>query len=296
MPDTLTPAGPQGLPQRLRVPGRCRVMGVVNVTADSFSDGGRWLDPQAAIDHGLALAAQGADLIDVGGESTRPGAERVAAGEECARVLPVVAALAGAGVTVSIDTMRADTAVRAVAAGAVMVNDVSGGLADPDMLPALAELDAAVVLMHWRAHSHEMNRWARYGPDVTGDVIGELTARCQAAVGAGIAAQRLVLDPGLGFAKDAEHNWALLAALPRLRALGYPILIGASRKRFLGALLADGRGPRPVAERDVATAAVSVLAAEARSWAVRVHDVRSTRDALTVLAAWQDAGSRSRLP
>jgi len=252
--------------------GRTRVMGIVNVTPDSFSDA----HLGDAVDHGRRLLDEGADLIDVGGESTRPGATRVPEYEELARVLPVVEALAG-DVVVSIDTTRATVAAAAVAAGARMVNDVSGGLADEAMLPTVASLGVPYVAMHWRAHSAEMQSKAVYD-DVVAEVCDELAARRDAATAAGV--QRLVLDPGLGFAKTGEHNWALLQHLGALTALGHPLLIGASRKAFLGALL-DGRPP---AERDAATAAVTVLAAQAGAWAVRVHDVAGSADAVRVVA------------
>lgn len=280
---------PEGLPPGLQGRGRCLVMGVLNVTPDSFSDGGRWLDADAATRHGLAMADQGADLVDIGGESTRPGAGRVPAEEELRRVLPIVMSLAGRGVAVSIDTMRAATALAAVRAGAVLVNDVSGGLADPAMLPALATLQVPAVLMHWRGPSAGMDVLARYD-DVVSDVRAELGARLAAAGTAGVPEERLVVDPGLGFAKDAGHNWSLLAHLDALAGLGRPVLVGASRKRFLGALLAgDGEAPSPEA-RDEATAAVSALAAAAGAWAVRVHAVRGSLAAVQVAAAWGAAG------
>ncbi len=264
---------------------RCLVMGVVNVTPDSFSDGGRWLDADAAVAHGLALLAEGADLLDVGGESTRPGADRVPEDEEQRRVLPVVEALAAAGAVVSVDTMRASTALAAVEAGASVVNDVSGGLADPGMAAAVAATQATFVAMHWRGHSTVMDSLARYG-DVVQDVAAELLARRDALVAAGLRPDRVVLDPGLGFAKGADHNWTILARLDELTALGHPVLVGASRKRFLGSLLADDDGtPAPVEARDHATAAVTALAARAGAWCVRVHDVAPSADAVRVAAA-----------
>ncbi|MFI8457554.1 dihydropteroate synthase [Kitasatospora sp. NPDC085464] len=277
---------PVGLP-RLE---RCAVMGVVNVTPDSFSDGGLWHDPAKAIAHGLALRARGADLVDVGGESTRPGSQRVPEEEELRRVVPVVRELADAGVTVSVDTMRASVAERAVEAGAAIVNDVSGGLADPAMARVVAETGAPFVVMHWRGQSADMDRLAVYD-DVVRDVVAELTARVDALLAAGVKEDQLILDPGLGFAKTAEHNWTLLARLDALTALGRPVLVAASRKRFLGTLLADpATGElRPARERDDATAAVSVLSARAGAWAVRVHDVSGTADAVRVVAAWQHA-------
>ena len=264
--------------------GRTRVMGVVNVTPDSFSDGGLHLDPAQAVRHGRALLDEGADLLDVGGESTRPGAARVPSDEERARVLPVVEGLVAAGAVVSVDTMRASVAAAALDAGATLVNDVSGGLADPAMLPLVAERGCAYVAMHWRGHSADMQTRADYD-DVVRDVTTELAARRTAALGAGVTADRLVLDPGLGFAKQAEHSWALLGALPELARLG-PLLVGASRKGFLGALLAGPDGaPRPAGGRDDATAAVTVLAASAGAWAVRVHAARASADAVRVVAA-----------
>ena len=262
---------------------RTLVMGVVNVTPDSFSDGGRWLNADAAIAQGLELAGQGADLIDVGGESTRPGAARVDPAAEQRRVLPVIAALAEAGVTVSVDTMNATTAAAAASVGARIVNDVSGGLADPEMAAAVADLDIDFVAMHWRGHSQRMNSLAVYA-DVVADVRAELSDRLHALTGAGIPESRIVLDPGLGFAKEAQHNWALLAGLDELASLGRPLLVGVSRKRFLGELLPSGA---PVVERDLPTAVISALAARAGVWAVRVHDVIGTRLALDVVQAWQ---------
>jgi dihydropteroate synthase len=267
--------------------GRTRVMGVVNVTPDSFSDGGEHLDAESAIRHGLQLLNEGADLLDVGGESTRPGATRVPEAEERRRVLPVVEGLLAAGAVVSVDTMRAGVAEAALAAGVHVVNDVSGGLADPAMLPLVAEAEAVYVAMHWRGHSGDMQSRARYG-DVVRDVCAELAVRRDAALAAGIDPRRLLLDPGLGFAKTAQHSWSLLAALPALAALGQPLLLGASRKGFLGALLADSDGvSRPAQQRDAATAAVTVLAAQAGVWAVRVHDVQPSADAVRVVAAVQ---------
>ncbi|HKG49348.1 MAG TPA: dihydropteroate synthase [Actinomycetales bacterium] len=276
-----------GLPDRLTTTAaeRCLVMGVVNVTPDSFSDGGRWFEPDQAVEHGLWLLAEGADLLDVGGESTRPGAARPPVDEELRRVLPVVRELTAAGAVVSVDTMRAQVAERALTEGAVVVNDQSGGLADPAMAGLVASAGSPYVVMHWRGHSDRMDQLARYG-DVVTDVRDELAARVAALVEAGIDHRRMVLDPGLGFAKRAEHNWALLARLEELHELGLPLLVGASRKRFLGSLLAEPDGkPRPPVERDAATAATSALAAAAGSWCVRVHDVRPTADAVRVVAA-----------
>jgi dihydropteroate synthase len=259
------------------------VMGVVNVTPDSFSDGGRWYEPDAAIAHGLDLVADGADILDVGGESTRPGAARVEPDEELRRVVPVVRELASRGIRVSVDTMRAATALAAVEAGAEIINDVSAGLADAAMAPIVAETGVHYVAMHWRGHSDRMDNLADYG-DVAIEVRDELATRVDALVAAGVSTDRLILDPGLGFSKRGEQNWELLARLDVLTPLELPILVGASRKRFLGALLPDDA---PVEERDLPTAVVSVLSAEAGAWGVRVHDVRATRRALDVLGAWQ---------
>jgi dihydropteroate synthase len=270
-------------------PGRCLVMGVLNVTPDSFSDGGCFADTGSAVAHGLAMHAAGADYVDVGGESTRPGADRVDAGEECNRVVPVVRELAVAGVRVSVDTTRAEVAEAALRAGAVLVNDVSGGLADAGMARLVADAGVPWVLMHWRGHSREMYAAARYG-DVVTEVAAELTARVEDVVAAGVAPEQLVLDPGLGFAKRSAHNWSLLAGLDRLVALGLPVLVGASRKGFLGRLLAADDGtPRPADERDAATLATTVLAAEAGVWGVRVHDAGASVDAIRTLAAVQAA-------
>jgi dihydropteroate synthase len=258
-------------------------MGVVNVTPDSFSDGGAFADSDSAVEHGLALAAAGADIVDVGGESTRPGAERVSADEERRRVEPVVSALAGAGVVVSIDTMRASTAVAALEAGAALVNDVSGGRADPQLPSVVASARVPYVVMHWRAHSAQMQQHTDYD-DVVRDVCDELRERVDDVVAAGVDPSHVIVDPGLGFAKTPEHNWALLARLGDVLALGRPLLVGSSRKSFLGALLADDTGPRPTAGRDDATAALTVVAALAGAWGVRVHDVRANADAVRVVA------------
>ncbi len=275
-------------------PGRCAVLGVLNVTPDSFSDGGRYVDLGHAVAHGVAMRDAGADLVDVGGESTRPGAGRVDADVEAGRVLPVVRELVSEGVRVSIDTTRAAVAEAAVDVGASVVNDVSGGLADRRMAAVVAAARVPWILMHWRGHSDRMNELASY-EDVIGEVRAELVARADAAVLAGVDPGLLVLDPGLGFAKTAAHNWALLRRLDVLVALGFPVLVGASRKRFLGELLADADGiPRPLPARDGATAAVTALAAHAGAWGVRVHDVESSMDAVAVAAAWQLGASRAR--
>ena len=240
------------------------VMGVLNVTPDSFSDGGLWLDPTAAAAHARALVDEGADIIDVGGESTRPGAGRIPLEEELERTLPVVTALVSAGMTVSVDTMRAEVASR----------------------------DCDVILMHWRGHSHDMQARATYD-DVTAEVVAELRARVEDFASAGVAPDRLILDPGLGFAKTFEHNWRLVATLPDLLGLGHRVIVGTSRKGFLGAVGRTGRAPRPPLDRDVATAVTSAYLADAGVWAVRVHDVRSTVDALDVAEALRRSRERA---
>jgi dihydropteroate synthase len=263
------------------------VMGVVNVTDDSFSDGGLFLDRDRAVEHGLAMAALGAAIIDVGGESTRPGATRIDADIETARVIPVIKELAGQGITVSIDTMHADVARAALENGAGIVNDVSGGMADPAMGPLLADAGVPWVLMHWRSVGADRPHQTPDYDDVVSDVRTELLRSVDAAVSAGVDPAQLIIDPGLGFAKNAEHNWSLLRALPEFVATGIPVLVGASRKRFLGALLADPDGtPRDPAGRETATAVISALAAQHGVWGVRVHDVGASVDALKVVEAW----------
>jgi dihydropteroate synthase len=274
--------------------GRCAVLGILNVTPDSFSDGGRYLDHDHAVAHGIAMRDAGADLVDVGGESTRPGAGRVDPATERDRVLPVVRDLVAAGVRVSVDTTRSEVAAAAVEAGAAVVNDVSGGLEDPRMAAVVAEARVPWILMHWRGPSDRMQQLAEY-EDVIGEVRQELVARADHAVMAGVDPDKIILDPGLGFAKTASHNWALLRRLDVLVALGFPVLVGASRKKFLGALLADADGtPRPPSGRDGATAAVSALAAVAGAWGVRVHDVESTMDAVAVSTACRLGASRAK--
>jgi dihydropteroate synthase len=266
------------------------IMGIVNVTPDSFSDGGRYVDPDTAIAHGLWLRAEGANVLDVGGESTRPGAERVAPRVEQERVLPVVRALVDAGAAVSIDTMNASTALAAAEAGARFVNDVSGGMADPDLLAAVAGTGAELILGHWRGPSADMYARAEYA-DVVHEVLRELTERADAAAAAGIRPSRLIVDPGIGFGKKGGQNWDVLRALPRVIGLGHRVLVGTSRKRFLAeALSTDGTTEDPrvtESRRDLATAVTSVLAARAGAWAVRVHDVVATRDALRVAEMWE---------
>lgn len=265
-----------------------QVFAILNVTPDSFSDGGQFADSQEAIDRGLALHAEGADIIDVGGESTRPGAERVEPAEEQARVIPVVEGLVAAGVPVSVDTMNASTAQAAVDAGAVVINDVSGGLADPAMYGVIAQTGVLYVAMHWRGHSTEMNDLATYD-DVVADVRAELKTRLAEMVVSGISRDKVILDPGLGFAKTAEHNWQLLARIDEIASLGHPLLIGASRKRFLAEFAAPDA---PATARDLPTAVVTGLLAQAGVWAVRVHDVPTTRAALGVWTAWEKGRSR----
>jgi dihydropteroate synthase len=259
-------------------------MGVVNVTQDSFSDGGRHFTTNAAVEHGLDLYAAGADIVDVGGESTRPGATRIDVAEEIRRVVPVVRELAAAGARVSIDTMRRQTAEAALAAGAAMINDVSGGAADAGLPRLVAESRVPYVVMHWRGHSERMQALADY-QDVVAEVAAELTTRLDAVVAAGVDVEQIILDPGIGFAKTAAHNWSLLAHLERLLALGRPLLVGASRKSFLGALLASDGEPRMTDDRADATVAITALAAEAGAWGVRVHEVLGNADAVRVVAA-----------
>jgi dihydropteroate synthase len=282
-----------GLPE----PGRSVVMGILNVTPDSFSDGLPGAEVEKFIERGLGMAADGADIVDVGGESTRPGAARVSDTEELRRVVPVVRELAAAGVTVGVDTMRACVAAAAVEAGASVVNDVSGGLADAAMAGVVAEAEVAFVAMHWRAHSTEMHRHATYH-DVVTEVTYELGSRLESLVAAGVRRDRVILDPGIGFAKTAEHNWALLGALDELHRLGRPILIGASRKSFLGKLMLPEVGTEPPApSRDALTCAVSVLAATAGVYCLRVHDVVATRQAIAVAGAWSAARrERTNIP
>ncbi|HEX8305130.1 MAG TPA: dihydropteroate synthase [Jatrophihabitans sp.] len=276
---------PSGLPVRT---DRLIVMGVLNVTPDSFSDGGRYADLDSAVAHAQRMTDEGADLIDVGGESTRPGALRVAAAEEARRVLPVIGELAAAGLTVSVDTYRAAVAEQAIAAGARIVNDVSGGLGDRDMARVVRDAGCPWVLMHWRGHSANMAELARYD-DVVAEVRAELMARVDEAVAAGVDPGQLVLDPGLGFAKQAAHNWALLAQLEALTGTGLPVLVGSSRKSFLGTLLADSQGPRPTSGREAATTALTMFAALNGAWGVRVHEVAPNVDAALVAAALRAA-------
>ena len=257
-------------------------MGVLNVTPDSFSDGGRWASTDAAIAHGVELAEQGADVVDVGGESTRPGAERVPVPAELGRVLPVVRELAARGIRVSIDTMNSETARAAVDAGAQIVNDVSGGLADAAMGPFMASSGADYVVMHWRGHSRSMNQLASY-TDAAREIREELFRRVDDLQAQGVAHDRIIVDPGLGFAKNADHNWDVLRHLRDFETAGLPVLLGASRKRFLGELMPEGASPQ---DRDLPSAVIAALAARDGVWGVRVHDVVSTRIALEVVRSW----------
>jgi dihydropteroate synthase len=284
-------AGADPAPALPRRADRICVIGVLNVTPDSFSDGGRHDSVDAAVEHGLALRAAGADLVDVGGESTRPGAQRISADEELRRVKPVISTLAAHGVPVSVDTYRAAVAEAALGAGASVVNDVSGGLGDADMAAVVRAAGCPWILMHWRGHSDRMQDLAHYD-DVVREVHAELMARVDAAVAAGVDADRLVIDPGLGFAKTGAHNWALLAALDRFVGTGLPVLVAASRKSFLGRLLAAADGtPRPVGEREDATVAISTHCAQQGVWGVRVHDVRASVDAALTVRAIAAAGA-----
>lgn len=290
--NTDAPLVPAPLPENLAAParaGRALVMGVVNVTPDSFSDGGRWITTELAVAHGRQLIAQGADLLDVGGESTRPGARRVDPAEEQNRVLPVIRELAAAGVVVSVDTIHAATAAAAIEAGAVIVNDVSGGLADPAMAGVLADAGVVYICQHWRGDPRTMDGLTDYGGDVLAGVEAELRARLDGLADAGLADEQIVIDPGLGFAKTHEQSWRLLAATARLREdLRRPVLIGASRKRFLALALPDDVAADPLA-RDAATAATTALAAAAGAWAVRVHEVPASRDAVRTASLWKEA-------
>jgi dihydropteroate synthase len=257
-------------------------MGVLNVTPDSFSDGGRFNDPTIATNHALQMIQDGADIIDIGGESTRPGSDRITVQEELDRVLPVISALANSGVAISIDTMRTDVASAAIAAGACMINDVSGGKSDPEMLSYVATLNVPYILMHWRGPSNIMNTLTDYN-DVVADVTREVSNQVDVAVAAGIARERIAIDPGIGFAKTVDQNWPILKHLDVLEGLGLPILMGASRKKFLGELLAKEGVARDSDGRESATTAISTLMAARGLWAVRVHDVKPTRDAIAVV-------------
>ena len=273
---------PNGLPENLRNLDRTLVMGVLNVTPDSFSDGGRFNDQMIATNHALQMVQDGADIIDIGGESTRPGSDRITVKEELDRVLPVISALANSGVAISIDTMRAEVASAAIAAGACMINDVSGGKSDPEMLSYVATLNVPYILMHWRGPSNIMNTLTDYN-DVVSDVTREVSNQVDVAVAAGIARERIAIDPGIGFAKTVDQNWPILKHLEVLEGLGLPILMGASRKKFLGELLAKDGVARDSDERESATTAISTLMAARGIWAVRVHEVKASSDAIAVV-------------
>ena len=273
---------PIGLPENLRNLDRTLVMGVLNVTPDSFSDGGRFNDQMIATNHALQMVQDGADIIDIGGESTRPGSDRITVKEELDRVLPVISALANSGVAISIDTMRAEVASAAIAAGACMINDVSGGKSDPEMLSYVATLNVPYILMHWRGPSNIMNTLTDYN-DVVADVTREVSNQVDVAVAAGIARERIAIDPGIGFAKTVDQNWPILKHLEVLEGLGLPILMGASRKKFLGELLAKDGVARDSDERESATTAISTLMAARGIWAVRVHEVKASSDAIAVV-------------
>lgn len=276
-------------------PARMVVMGILNVTADSFSDGGQFLDRDAAIARGLELQRIGVDIVDAGGESTRPGATRVDPKLEADRIAPVIEELVAAGIRVSVDTMRASVAAAAIEAGAGIVNDVSGGRADPDMASVVADAGVPWILMHWRSAGDYVHRGsADHYDDVVRDVRDELLSQVDLALKAGVDSSSIILDPGLGFAKNADHNWALLRALPEFNATGFPVLVGASRKRFLGSLLSDPDGnPRPPGGRETATAVVSALAAREGAWGVRVHDAQASLDAIAVVDAWNRGRERA---
>lgn len=277
---------PSGLPNHLADLNRTLVMGVLNVTPDSFSDGGKFTSTEKAIQHGKQMVIDGADIVDIGGESTKPGAQRVSVQEELDRVIPVIAELAKDGISLSIDTMRAEVAVEAVKAGACLINDVSGGKADPEMFNFLNSNSLPYIMMHWRGHSTEMMNLTEYD-DVLLDVCDELQNQVNAAVTAGVEISRIVLDPGIGFAKTVDQNWPLLAGIYEFQDLGLPLLIGASRKKFLGELLADNGQVRDVADREAATTAITTLMAAQSVWAVRVHEVKPSSDAIKVVTRIQ---------
>ncbi|MEN9872262.1 MAG: dihydropteroate synthase [Actinomycetota bacterium] len=266
-----------------------RVMGVLNITPDSFSDGGEFLSPEAALAQAKLLISQGADILDIGGESTRPGAKRVDLTTEQSRILPVIDAVRGLGVPISIDTMNSQTAVLALEAGATIINDVSGGLADPNMFGALSPYDCTYILGHWRGHSDVMDNLNAYS-NVAREVVGELAEQVAMAVSSGIDRSRIVVDPGIGFAKDVKQNWDLVARLDELEQLGLPILVGASRKRFLAAALNElDPGSVSTQRRDVATAVLTALLLQRKLWGIRVHNVEATVDAIKVVSALKQA-------
>ena len=273
---------PTGLPDSLSRLNRTAVMGILNVTPDSFSDGGQYDSVPAALKHAQEMMSQGADIIDVGGESTRPGAARVSVDEELARVIPVVQALSAEGIVVSVDTMRSEVAHEAIHAGATIINDVSGGLADENMFRVIQQNPVAYIMMHWRGHADEMGNNTHY-QDVVTDVVRELRSRVNDATSAGIDLNRIAIDPGIGFAKLPEQNWPLLREIQTFIEENLPVLVGVSRKRFLGEILATSDGPRDVRERDFATTALTTILAQKNIWAIRVHNVQAARDAITVV-------------
>jgi len=274
-----------GLPEFLHHPKRTLVMGVINVTPDSFSDGGESLVTESAVLRGLQMIRDGVDIIDIGGESTRPGAPRISPEEEKARVLPVLRALSDYDTVLSIDTMRAEVAEEAIAAGASIVNDVSGGLADAEMPRLIADVRVPYVVMHWRGFSDSMQKLAIYEATAK-EIRHELADRVEKLTKAGVDIDQIILDPGLGFAKEPDHNWDVLQEIESFEKLKRPLLVGASRKRFLGALLNDGERDRDVKEREAATIAVTTMLAERKVWGVRVHNVRDSRDAIEVVTRW----------
>lgn len=274
-----------GLPEFLHHPKRTLVMGVINVTPDSFSDGGESLLTEGAVLRGIQMIRDGVDIIDIGGESTRPGAPRISPEEEKARVLPVLRALSDYDTVLSIDTMRAEVAEEAIAAGASIVNDVSGGLADADMPRLIADVRVPYVVMHWRGFSDSMQKLAIYEATAK-EIRHELADRVEKLTKAGVDIDQIILDPGLGFAKEPDHNWDVLQEIESFEKLKRPLLVGASRKRFLGALLNDGERDRDVKEREAATIAVTTMLAERKVWGVRVHNVRDSRDAIEVVTRW----------
>jgi dihydropteroate synthase len=275
-----------GLPDQLSELNRTLVMGIINVTTDSFSDGGKHLDLDDALRRAHAMIVEGADVIDIGGESTRPGAQRISEQVERKRVIPLLREMVDLGAVVSVDTMRASIAEEAISAGALLINDVSGGLADPSMGEVIAATRVPYIAMHWRGHADHMQSVAHY-KSVAHDVRDELAARIDGLLIQGVELEQIIIDPGLGFAKTPAHNWELLHNFKVLKDLGRPILVGASRKRFIGELLAAEGVDRPLDERDDATAAITALVAQAGAWCVRVHEVLANRDAVEVVSAWQ---------
>ncbi|MFZ9908252.1 MAG: dihydropteroate synthase [Candidatus Nanopelagicales bacterium] len=272
---------PSGLPNELSKLDRCLVVGVLNVTPDSFSDGGKFLDKKTAIEQAKKLISDGADLIDIGGESTRPGAEQISIDEEIKRVIPVIEELKKEKIFISIDTMKHQVAEEAIKAGAIIVNDVSGGLADEKMFETVAELDVPYVLMHWRGHSKNMDDLAKYD-NVTQEVINELKIQIDKAINKGVKKEKIVLDPGLGFAKNPEHNWQLLKDIKKLKDLGFPLYIGASRKRFLAPFSIKSDSSN-LEVRDLATSVITTYSALNNAWAVRVHDAKSSSIAVKLV-------------